>query len=116
MLEHIDFFSKVPPMRGFKGSTFPVFEVPVTGIDLTGCRMDLLLESRYTPGEVAFSKQCLYISSPTPEFVVQITSDDTENLSGVYTLYFVLTDSNSQKFYNLVSVLEVLETPQEEEP
>ena len=113
MLERIDFFSQAPPMRGYTGSTFPEFRISVSDKDLTGCTMEVQLENRYNPGQVKFHKSCTYYSESGEEgYTVQLDSADTADLSGTYTMYFVLTDANDNNFYNLVGILEVLDPPQ----
>lgn len=115
MLERIDVFSKAPAIRGYSGSTLPEFRILVSGMSLAGCTMQLQIENKYNPGTIVFSKNCTYFSESGEEgYTVQLDSTDTADLSGVYTMYFVLTDTNNGKFYNLVGVLEILPTPKEE--
>lgn len=110
----MDFFSVCEPMRGYRGSTIPIFRIPVTGMDLTGCSMEMLLERRYTPGRIVFSKACAhYTSGDETGYTVQLTSADTAELSGAYTMYYVLTDSGGMKYYNLLGYIEFLDPPRE---
>ena len=114
MIEHIYFYDKCPPMNGIAGDTFPLFRVRVDDMDLTGCSMRVLLEPKYTPGEVVFTKSCSHYTAQSEEgFSVRLASSDTEKLLGCYTMYFVLTDSNDREYWKLKGTLEVLARPAE---
>lgn len=111
----MDFFSASEPMRGYSRDTFPEFSVVVTGMVLTGCSMRLVLERKYAPGEVAFTKPCTYFQEEdgTEGYSVLLSTTDTAQLSGVYAMHFILTDSNGNEYRKLDGTLEVLDSPQE---
>jgi hypothetical protein len=114
MLERIDFFATAPAMRGFQGSTLPVFRVVVTGMELDGCSMRLVIEPRYKPGTAALTKSCSYFTAGQEEgYSVLLTSTDTANLLGVYNGYFILTDGDGKDYKNLCVPLEILPFPKE---
>ena len=114
-METVNFFSTGPKMRGYSGDTFPNFRVNVRNVDLTGCTMRIVLEHKNTPGSVAFTKQCTYVSGSFGQgYNVQLDSSDTASLCGMYTVHFILTDSDSKEYRKLVGTLEVLPVPDEE--
>lgn len=114
MPDTFDFFNSAPPMRGYRGDTFPVFYVAVDwNYSLDGCTMDIILEPKYTPGNVVLQKECYkYHSTDEDGFSVQLTSDETAALSGVYNVYFVMRDQNDKTHIKLHITLEVLECPE----
>lgn len=114
MLDSFDFFGKTPPMRGFRGDTFPLFRVPVEwNYPLTGCTMVVMLEPKHTPGTVVLTKNMnQYTSQEETGFSVQLDSEETANLSGVYNVYFVMTDTNDNEYKKLAGTLEVLDFPE----
>lgn len=114
MLERMDLFATAPAMRGFQGSTLPVFRVVVTGMELDGCSMRLVIEPRYKPGTAVLTKSCSHFTAGQEEgYSVMLTSTDTAELLGVYNGYFVLTDANSKEYWNLYVPIEVLASPEE---
>lgn len=113
----MDFFSVCEPMRGYRGSTFPKFRVRVTGMNLTNCTMRLVLEEKYKPGESALVEECFHVQDPdgTDVYQVQLISAVTQNLLGVYNVYFILQDASGFDHKNLVGTLEVLPSPEEDD-
>ena len=114
MPDTLDFFSSAPPMRGFRGDTFPVFYVAVDwNYSLDSCSMDIVLEPKYTPGTAVLTKACSKYSRTDEEgFTVQLTSDETANLLGVYNVFFIMKDQNDKRHIKLHITLEVLECPE----
>ena len=114
-METIDFFSTGPRMRGMRGDTFPVFRVKVSGMDLTGCTMRIVLERKDTPGSVELTKECTHFEDAdgSEGYRVQLTTLETRNLLGIYTVHFILNDGVYWNYRKLVGTLEVLPIPQE---
>ena len=113
-MKTIDFFSTTSKMRGYAGDTFPVFRVVVTGMELDGCSMRIVLERKDTPGSVAFTKACSHFTAQEESgFIVQLDSQDTANLSGVYTMHFIMTGSDELEYRKLIGTLEVFDMPRE---
>ena len=114
----MDYFKVAEPMRGYRGDTFSPWRILVTDDyllpDLINCSMRLDLEDKYTPGKVVFTKSCEYIAGSFGKgFQVQLDSEDTEQLCGMYTIHYVLTDTSGKDYRKLVGTLEVLPVPQE---
>ena len=113
-METMDFFSTCQKMRGIQGDTFDVFRVTVSGMELEGCSMRFVLECKDTPGSIALTKACSHFTAQTSEgFLVQLQSSETSQLSGLYTMHFILTDAESKEYRKLIGTLEVLPSPQE---
>ena len=114
-METVDFFSTFQPMRGYRGDTFPVFRVDVSGMESTdGCSMRVVLEDKKTPGSIAFVKECFHYTGEGEDyFAVQLDSSETAELCGVYTVHFILTDTSENDYRKLVGTLEVFNSPQE---
>lgn len=116
-MEQIDFFSTMPRMRVVQGSTTPVFSIKPTnaGTDLADCSMRCLLEDQKTPGSIALTKACSFHSDPDGDyFTIRMTSTETADLSGTFTMYFILQDSSGLDFKNLIGTLEIMPSPVEE--
>lgn len=111
----MDVFSRGEPVRGYQGGMFPVFRIDVTGINLIGCSMRLVIEPRYTPGKAVFTKECMHYENAdgSEGYRVQLTTLETRNLCGSYLMHFILSDSTYWVYRNLVVPLEVLPSPQE---
>ncbi len=113
-METFDLFSQCHRVRGYNGDTFPFFRVVVTGTETTGCSMRLVLERKDTPGSVALTKSCTYVSDEeTTYFAVQLTGTETAQLGGAYTMHFILSDANQNDISRLVGTLEVFVGPRE---
>lgn len=110
----MDLFSTTESLRGYSGDTFPAFGILTDAQDLTGCTMRLVLEDISAPGSVAFSKSCTRKDVGTQlGYTVQLTSSETAQLCGTYTMHFILTDADDAEFRKLVGTLIVLHSPAE---
>lgn len=111
----MDFFSVCEPLRGYQGSTFPMFRVRVTGMNLNNCTMRLVLEEKYKPGASVLVEECFHVQDPDGTDVYQVTliSSVTQHLCGMYNMYFILRDASGFDHKNLVGTLEVLPAPEE---
>ena len=111
----MDVFKRGEPVRGYQGGALPEIMVDVTGIELEGYSMRAVIEPRYTPGEAVMVKNCVSYSSEegTGGFKLQLTSSDTQSLSGSYIIHFVLSDGANTEFRNLIVPLEILQSPEE---
>lgn len=116
-METINFFKDVPLMRGYRGDTFPEFEVVTDLSDPTGYSMRLVLENAAVPGSVALTKSCTLFSDGTRYgFNVQLLSTETAALlPGTYRIHFILTSPSELDYRKLVGSLQVLDIPQEVE-
>lgn len=118
MLEPIEFFDRMPPMRGFRGDTFPVLSIYVDwNYPLTNATMKIRLESKYTPGTIAFEKACAkFTTQGETGFSVQLLDTETANLSGVYNVYFTMFSASTTEtvhgYTRLAGTLEILDYPE----
>ena len=114
-METMDFFSTSPHMRGLRGDTFPPFYILVDDMDPTECEMRLVLEDQSIPGGAVLIKSCDHFTATSGDkgFRVQLDSDETALLCGVYNAHFILTDDNDLEYRKLVGVIEVVATPGE---
>ena len=105
----LKFYDELPAMECFAGDTLPAFQIKPEGLQsLTGCSMDLLLES-HALGVVALSKPCTLVEDTTlgQHFRVQLTTEDTDELVGDYRLHFIMTDSTNKEYEKLTGTLHV---------
>ena len=103
----IQFYQKLPEMECLAGDTLPEFLIRTSLDDVSGCTMQLIIEDQKTPGAVALSKNC---SLSDEVFHVQLTSEDTAGLLGVYRLHLCMTDSGGLKYRKLAGTLIVRQT------
>ena len=116
-MEPIDFFSTMPRMRVVQGSTAPVFSIKPTnaGTALADCSMRFILEDKRIPGSIALTKTCTFHADPEGDyFTIRLTSTDTADLCGTFTMYFILQDSSGLDYKNLIGTLEIMPSPVEE--
>jgi len=109
-MKPILFYDVLPDMQCLQGSTLPVFVVDVEGGSLSGCAVTLVLEQ--FPDSEKFTKPCTVTENG---FEVQLTSQDTAALSGLYQMSFVITDSTGLNHITLKGSLHVRMTSQEAE-
>lgn len=111
-----DFYTELATVRGLRGDTFPVFRIHVTGLtELNKCSMRLILEQKSHPGSIALIKAGESFSDDSGSgFCFHLTSNDTAVLCGVYSMYFILTDSVGMNYIKLTGTLEVLDAPPQE--
>ena len=108
----MDFFAVHEPLRAIQGDTLPEIRIDVTGVEnIEGCTMRVVMEHRYNPGTIVFSKTCT--KGDGDYYTVQLLTEDTEDLEGAYNLYYILTDGDGNDHKNLVGTIEMLKFPQE---
>lgn len=113
MIGQLDFFETAQPLRGFQRDTFPTLRVKVTGMNLTGCTMRIVIEDKYHPGEAAMVRDCFHVTESGEDWYrVNLSTVDTQYLCGVYNVYFVLKDAGNNEYWRLYTTLEVLPSPE----
>jgi len=120
------FFQDFKDMECLQGDTLPVFSVQtqIPFADRGNYSMVLILESDnlHDAGTRILQKNCTASvwTDDTDEtektnFSVQITSEDTKKLSGVYKMHFRLTDENTLEYAKICGTLHVRRTAQKGE-
>lgn len=102
-MQPLHFYNELPDMVCLSGDTLPVFTINVDIESLSGYRMHVIIETEFG-NDVVLNKQCTELEDGTG-FEVQITSADTAELSGIYKIYFQLTDTNELKYKKLYGTL-----------
>ena len=103
----IKFYDKIQDMECLQGDTLDTFSVEMgENTDLTGASMMLIVENQ---DGLVLPKACT-LSGQT--FSVQLTSEDTANLTGLYQLHFCLTDADGLKYRKIVGTLHVSKAAQ----
>ena len=97
------FFKELDPMECLAGDTTPTFRVRVTGSDLSGLSLRLLVIPVTKPDTVKISKIGTAVEDG---FTVLLDSTDTSRLDGAYYLDFVV-DSGGSRYKKLRGVLTV---------
>lgn len=92
-------------MECLAGDTLDRFHVKVTGTqELAGMSLRLLVISEKDPDKIVLSKNGEAVDDG---FTVQLTTEDTAALCGVYYLDFVITGADGKRYKKLRSVLTV---------
>ena len=113
MEKKIKFYQELDPMECLQGDTLKTFQVTTAETNGT---MKMILEDISVAGSIAIPpKECSKIAGEDETvFTVQLTSVDTENLSGTYRLHFVLTENDLQ-YKKLTGTLTVIPVAHEQE-
>jgi len=115
------FFQDFKDMECLQGDTLPVFSVQtqIPFADRGNYSMVLILESDnlHDAGTRILQKNCEASSDEEEKtnFSVQLTSEDTKPLSGVYKMHFRLTDENTLEYAKICGTLHVRRTAQKGE-
>lgn len=82
------FYNEMPDMECLQGDTLDVMEIIVSNLsDYTSPAMHVQIETA-AGSTVAVRKSC---TATNTGFAVTLTSEDTENLCGMYYIDFILT-------------------------
>lgn len=104
-MDNVKFYKCMKPMECLAGDTLDRFHVKVNGAeDLTGMSMRLLVISEKDPDKIVLKKNGEAVDDG---FTVQLTTEDTAALCGVYYLDFVITGADGNHYKKLRSVLTV---------
>lgn len=113
-MEKIKFYEEISPMECMQGDTLPEFYVPVENAE--NCSMCMILENTTFPGSRVLQRACeKAVEEDTVTFSVQLTSEDTKNLAGMYRMTFWLTDENNLTYVKLTGTLTVVQITQKGE-
>lgn len=113
-MEKIKFYEEISPMECMQGDTLPEFYVPVENAE--NCSMCMILENTAFPGSRVLQRACeKAVEEDTVTFSVQLTSEDTKNLAGMYRMTFWLTDENNLTYVKLTGTLTVVQITQKGE-
>lgn len=114
MDKKIKFYQELSPMECLQGDTLPVFYVPAE--DAENCSMCLILENIAISGSRILQRACeKTVQEDTVVFSVQLTSEDTKNLIGMYRMTFWMTDENNRTYVKLTGTLTVSQVAQKGE-
>lgn len=97
------FFKELDPMECLAGDNIPTFRVRVTGSELAGLSLRLLVIPVANPDKVKLSKTG---TAAEDGFTVRLDSTDTSRLDGAYYLDFVV-DGGGSRYKKLRGVLTV---------
>lgn len=102
-------------MEILQGDTTQIFSVSAENAE--NCTTVLILESVENIGVLVFQKNCAKIAADdgTVVFSVQLTSEETKELAGVYRMHFRMTDENNLEYAKLHGTLIVKRTAQKGE-
>ena len=101
------FYQNIEKIECLQGDTLDTFSVEMDeNTDLTGASMMLIIENQ---NGLVLPKACT-LSGQT--FSVQLTSEDTANLTGLYQLHFCLTDADGLNYRKIVGTLHVSKAAQ----
>lgn len=102
------FYQSLDRMECLQGDTIQTFHVDVENVaDFPECV--LIIEDAAIPGAVVLQKSCI---ADETGFSVQLTSDETKEMSGLYRYHFCLTDSSGLKYRKLSGTLDIIPTAQ----
>lgn len=102
------FYSRLPDMECLSGDTLPAFHIRVSGADLAGASMQLILARREAMTAAVLVKEC---TAESGGFIVQLTSEDTSALiEGTYSIHFRL-DVSGLSFRKLAGEIYVRKVP-----
>ena len=111
-MEKIKFYEEISPMECLQGDTLKTFKVTT---EETNGTMKMILEDVSFAGSIVLCKTCNKSDEDGETiFLVQLTSEDTKNLSGTYRLHFILTENDLQ-YKKLIGTLTVIPVVQEQE-
>lgn len=90
-------YTHLPDIECLCGDTLPQINISVSGLNLSGCRMELIVASEFgDTTQAVIVKNCTAVSDG---FSVQLTSEDTQGLKdGVYSVHFRLVDSDGLSY------------------
>ena len=109
-MQIIRFYDKIQTMECLQGDTLDEFIIHVDDFDsLDGCTMQVILEDQKLLGTAKKIKDCVLSDDC---FKVQLTSEDTSILNGVYNMHFRMKDANGLSHRKLYGVLIVKRTVQ----
>ena len=108
-MKQVKFYQTLPEMECLRGDTLRAFKIRTSQEDPTGSTMKMIIEMQGSPGAVVKEKECQLDGTV---FRVQITSEDTSELEGIYRIHFCLTDTNGLKYRKLAGTLNVKPTSQ----
>lgn len=108
----MQFYQDFGELKCLQGDTLSAFNVTIDDAEeeLTGFEMRLILEKKSTPGGIVLQKICERSGNT---FRVQLTSENTKNLSGAYQVYFSVTAPDGLKYKKITGTLIVAPAPQE---
>lgn len=114
MTSKTKFYKEFEPMECLQGDTLPEFYVPVE--DAENCSMCMILENTAFPGSRVLQRACeKTVEEDTVTFSVQLVSEDTKNLAGMYRMTFWMTDENNLTYVKLTGTLTVVQITQKGE-
>lgn len=107
-MERIRSYQLINPMECLAGDTPDQFHVRIIGqTELSGLSMHLLVMSEKNPDKIVLQKT----GTPVEDgFTVQLTTQDTAPLCGVYYLDFVIAGTDGRLYKKLRCVLTVVKS------
>ena len=100
----IELYEKIPEMKFLKGDTLPEFYIGIENAsDFSG--LSLILESLEFPEQAVLTKSG---TASDGGFTVRLTSEDTQNLSGVYRYHICLTDNNGLEYKKIEGIMNII--------
>lgn len=103
-MKTIKFYDSIPDMEWLQGDTLPEFYIGIENASAFS-ELSLILESPEFPEQTVLTKEG---TASDGGFTVQLTSEDTQNLSGVYRYHICLTDNNGLKYKKITGILNII--------
>lgn len=105
------FYNNLPDMECLQGDTLDEFRIQIKDFDASNCSMQLIIEKEYYPEDAVKVKNCTFDGE---RFKVQLTSEDTKTMGGIYQQHFKLKDTEGKVHLDLYGKLIVRRTAQGE--
>ena len=105
----VKFYDEIPDMECLAGDTLASFIIGVEADELTNCSMQMLIAAYDEPEHAVISQNGIASENG---FVFTLTSNDTQNLTGVYRMHFRLIGADGLSRRKLSGMLHVIPVPQ----
>ncbi len=110
-MKTVRFYNEISDMECLQGDTLPAFVISASADELTDCRMQMLLSYWDKPEEAVLCKECI---ADENGFSVLLTSDETQNLQGMFRIHFRFIGADGLSRRKLSGILNILPAPQGE--
>ena len=103
-MKTVRFYNEISDMECLQGDTLPEFHISIENAsDFSG--LSMILESLDFPEQAVLTKSG---TASDGGFTVRLTSEDTQNLSGVYRFHICLTDNNGLKYKKIEGTMNII--------
>jgi hypothetical protein len=103
-MKTIKFYDSIPDMEWLQGDTLPEFYIGIENASAFS-ELSLILESPEFPEQAVLTKTG---TASEKGFSVQLTSEDTKELTGIYRLHVCLKSNNGLKYKKMTCNVNVI--------